>query len=88
MKLGAGHPMGPIELADYVGLDTNKFIVQGWHERCGNSKSVARDNMNILVCSRFPDQELFKPSEMLNKLVDEGKLGQKTGQGFYDYGKK
>ena len=29
MKLGAGHPMGPIELADYVGLDTCKFIVDG-----------------------------------------------------------
>ena len=30
MKLGAGHPMGPFELADYVGLDTNKFIIGGW----------------------------------------------------------
>lgn len=29
MKLGAGHPMGPIELADYVGLDTHYFIVKG-----------------------------------------------------------
>merc|ERR1712121_394680 len=33
MKLGAGHPMGPFELADYVGLDTNKFIMDGWSER-------------------------------------------------------
>ena len=33
MKLGAGYPMGPFELADYVGLDTNKFIMDGWHER-------------------------------------------------------
>ncbi|XP_004686661.1 PREDICTED: hydroxyacyl-coenzyme A dehydrogenase, mitochondrial [Condylura cristata] len=32
MKLGAGYPMGPFELADYVGLDTTKFIVDGWHE--------------------------------------------------------
>ena len=33
MKLGAGYPMGPFELADYVGLDTNKFIMEGWSER-------------------------------------------------------
>lgn len=31
MKLGAGYPMGPFELADYVGLDTCKFIIDGWH---------------------------------------------------------
>lgn len=66
MKLGAGWPMGPLELADYVGLDTNKFIIDGWHQR-------------------FPEEDLFKPSELLNKLVAEGKLGRKTGQGFYKY---
>lgn len=33
MKLGAGHPMGPIELADYVGLDTTQSILKGWHEK-------------------------------------------------------
>ncbi|ELV13700.1 Hydroxyacyl-coenzyme A dehydrogenase, mitochondrial, partial [Tupaia chinensis] len=32
MKLGAGYPMGPFELVDYVGLDTTKFILDGWHE--------------------------------------------------------
>lgn len=32
MKLGAGYPMGPFQLADYVGLDTTKFIIDGWHE--------------------------------------------------------
>ncbi|XP_003410437.1 hydroxyacyl-coenzyme A dehydrogenase, mitochondrial [Loxodonta africana] len=32
MKLGAGYPMGPFELTDYVGLDTTKFILDGWHE--------------------------------------------------------
>ena len=32
MKLGAGHPMGPFELGDYVGLDTMKFIIDGWSE--------------------------------------------------------
>lgn len=31
MKLGAGYPMGPLELADYVGLDTNKFILDGMY---------------------------------------------------------
>jgi len=66
MKLGAGHPMGPFELADYVGLDTNKFIMDGWSER-------------------YPDETLFRKSEMLNKLVEENKLGKKTGEGFYKY---
>lgn len=32
MKLGAGYPMGPMELADYVGLDTTLFILEGWHK--------------------------------------------------------
>lgn len=66
MKLGAGHPMGPFELADYVGLDTTKFIMDGWSER-------------------FPDESLFKQSSLLNKLVSEGKLGRKSGEGFYKY---
>merc|ERR1719179_78421 len=64
MKLGAGHPMGPFQLADYVGLDTTKFIMDGWSER-------------------FPDESLFRKSELLNSLVAEGKLGRKTGEGFY-----
>ena len=33
MVLGAGHPMGPLTLADYVGLDTTKFVIDGWHQR-------------------------------------------------------
>lgn len=40
MKLGAGYPMGPFELADYVGLDTTKFIIDGelnWFENAGKS---------------------------------------------------
>ncbi|KAM3957516.1 3-hydroxyacyl-CoA dehydrogenase [Aphomia sociella] len=69
MKLGAGYPMGPLELADYVGLDTNKFILDGWHKK-------------------FPDQPLFNPIPLLDKLVAEGKLGVKTGEGFYKYDKK
>ncbi|XP_030643862.1 hydroxyacyl-coenzyme A dehydrogenase, mitochondrial [Chanos chanos] len=66
MKLGAGYPMGPFELLDYVGLDTSKFIIDGWHQM-------------------DPDNPLFAPSPMLNKLVAEGKLGKKTGEGFYKY---
>lgn len=66
MKLGAGYPMGPFELLDYVGLDTCKFIMDGWS---------AMD----------PDNPLFGQSPMLNKLVEEGKFGKKTGEGFYKY---
>ncbi|KAJ2945378.1 hypothetical protein O0L34_g180 [Tuta absoluta] len=69
MKLGAGYPMGPLELADYVGLDTNKFILDGWH-------------------NKYPKEPLFNPIPLLNKLVAEGKLGVKTGEGFYKYEKK
>lgn len=69
MKLGAGYPMGPFELADYVGLDTNKFILDGW-------------------IKQFPDNPLFKPIPLLDKLVSEGKLGIKSGEGFYKYDKK
>uniref|UniRef100_A0AAR2J188 Hydroxyacyl-CoA dehydrogenase n=1 Tax=Pygocentrus nattereri TaxID=42514 RepID=A0AAR2J188_PYGNA len=66
MKLGAGYPMGPFELLDYVGLDTSKFIIDGWYEK-------------------EPENPLFAPSPLLNKLVAEGKLGKKTGEGFYKY---
>jgi len=66
MKLGAGYPMGPFELSDYVGLDTNLFILEGWHRA-------------------YPNEPLFKPSPILKKLVEEGKLGRKSGEGFYKY---
>lgn len=68
MKLGAGHPMGPIELSDYVGLDTTYNVLKGWHEK-------------------YPDNPLFAPLPSLEKLVKEGKLGVKTGEGFYKYTK-
>lgn len=68
MKLGAGHPMGPFELSDYVGLDTTNNIMQGWHEK-------------------FPENPLFNPPKMLEKLVSEGKFGIKSGEGFYSYKK-
>uniref|UniRef100_A0A8C5M0W9 Hydroxyacyl-coenzyme A dehydrogenase, mitochondrial n=1 Tax=Leptobrachium leishanense TaxID=445787 RepID=A0A8C5M0W9_9ANUR len=66
MKLGAGYPMGPFELLDYVGLDTSKYIIDGWHQM-------------------EPENPLFAPSELLNKLVAEKKLGKKTGEGFYKH---
>lgn len=69
MKLGAGYPMGPFQLLDYVGLDTSKFIIAGWHEM-------------------DPSNPLFSPSPLLDKLVEEGKLGVKSGEGFYSYKKK
>jgi 3-hydroxyacyl-CoA dehydrogenase len=69
MKLGAGHPMGPLQLADYVGLDTCKFILDGWHQE-------------------YPNEPLFNPVDTLNKLNEEGKIGMKSGEGFYSYKKK
>ncbi|KAJ2741149.1 hypothetical protein GGI20_005384 [Coemansia sp. BCRC 34301] len=69
MKLGAGYPMGPFELCDYVGLDTIKFIVDGWHSDGDGLKGNA----------------LFAPSAKLDDLVRQGRLGVKTGKGFYDY---
>lgn len=68
MKLGAGYPMGPFELGDYVGLDTTRSILRGWHEQ-------------------FPNEPLFNPVPKLDELVDSGKLGVKTGEGFYNYKK-
>ena len=69
MKLGAGYPMGPFELSDYVGLDTMEFILNGWREN-------------------FPENPLFGSSALLSEKVSEGKLGMKSGEGFYKYDKK
>lgn len=68
MKLGAGYPMGPIELADYVGNDVTHKVLQGWHEK-------------------FPENPLYNPIPMLDELVNAGKLGIKSGEGFYNYKK-
>lgn len=64
MQLGCGHPMGPLTLADYVGLDTTLSILEGWHRR-------------------FPNDPLFVPPKTLKELVTAGKLGRKSGHGFY-----
>jgi len=66
MKLGAGHPMGPFELFDYIGHDTMDLIMQGWS-------------------GRYPEETLFARSPTVQRLVSEGKLGKKTGEGFYKY---
>jgi 3-hydroxyacyl-CoA dehydrogenase len=64
MELGAGHPMGPFALADYVGLDTCLYILQGWVDN-------------------YPSEPAFVVPESLSKMVKAGKLGRKSGQGFY-----
>jgi len=69
MKLGAGYPMGPFELADYVGLDVLVFILRGW-------------------IKTYPNNPSFRLPKALEKLVAEGKLGVKSGAGFYNYDKK
>ncbi|MCB9883402.1 MAG: 3-hydroxybutyryl-CoA dehydrogenase [Planctomycetes bacterium] len=66
MQFGAGHPMGPLTLTDYVGLDTTLFILEGWH-------------------ARFPEEPAFEPPAMLRRLVEEGRLGRKSGRGFYEW---
>jgi 3-hydroxyacyl-CoA dehydrogenase len=66
MKFGCGHPMGPIELTDYVGLDTTLSILEGW-------------------VGRYPDEPAFAIPKVLQAKVAEGKLGRKTGEGFYQW---
>ena len=65
MKLGMNHPMGPLELADLIGLD------------------VCRDIMLVLYES-FRDSK-YRPCPLLEKMVNAGRLGRKTGHGFYLY---
>jgi len=65
MKLGMAHPMGPLQLADYIGLDVCKNIMNIMEEGFNNTK--------------------YAPCPLLVKMVEEGKLGVKTGEGFYKY---
>jgi len=65
MKLGMAHPMGPLRLADFIGLD------------------VCLDILNVLY-DGFKDSK-YRPCPLLVKMVDAGKLGNKTGEGFYTY---
>ncbi|WP_369431600.1 3-hydroxyacyl-CoA dehydrogenase family protein [Rhodohalobacter sulfatireducens] len=65
MKLGMAHPMGPLRLADFIGLD------------------VCLDILNVLY-DGFKDPK-YRPCPLLVKMVDAGKLGDKTGEGFFKY---
>ncbi|HPY64005.1 MAG TPA: 3-hydroxyacyl-CoA dehydrogenase NAD-binding domain-containing protein [Bacillota bacterium] len=67
MKLGANHPMGPLELADFVGVDIVLAIMEVLYSETGDPK--------------------YRPSLMLRRLVRAGKLGRKSGEGFYQYKK-
>ncbi|KAG8845515.1 hypothetical protein FRB96_002483 [Tulasnella sp. 330] len=73
MKLGAGYPMGPLELADFVGLDTCHHILSGWREKVENGEE------------KDLTKEMVAEPETLLALVKAGKLGRKTGEGFLKY---
>ena len=65
MMLGMAHPMGPLHLADFIGLDVCLSILEVMHDGFGNPK--------------------YAPCPLLANMVTAGKLGVKSGEGFYDY---
>lgn len=66
MKLGMAHPMGPLQLADFIGLDVCLAIMRVLHDGLGNDK--------------------YAPCPLLVNMVTAGKLGIKSGEGFYSWG--
>lgn len=66
MKLGMAHPMGPLQLADFIGLDVCLSILKVLHDGFGNPK--------------------YAPCPLLVNMVTAGKLGVKSGEGFYSWG--
>ena len=65
MKLGCNHPIGPLALADMIGLDTLLAIMQVFQDGFGDPK--------------------YRPAPLLREMVAAGRLGRKSGQGFYSY---
>jgi len=65
MKLGMAHPMGPLQLADFIGLDVCLSILNVLYQGYGNTK--------------------YAPCPLLVNMVTAGKLGVKSGEGFYEY---
>lgn len=65
MKLGTNYPFGPLEWADYLGLDTVLGVMTGLFEEWGDDR--------------------YRPNPLLRRMVISGRLGKKTGRGFYEY---
>ena len=68
MRLGAGHPKGPIELLDLIGIDTALKVAD-------------------TICEAYPGKPQYEAPQIIRDLVAAGKLGKKSGEGFYSYRK-
>jgi 3-hydroxybutyryl-CoA dehydrogenase len=66
MELGCGHPMGPLKLLDFVGLDTTYYIAE-------------------IMFNEYRERR-FAPPPLLKRMVLAGRMGKKSGRGFYEYG--
>jgi 3-hydroxybutyryl-CoA dehydrogenase len=67
MRLGCNQPIGPLALADMIGLDTLLSVMNVFYEGFNDSK--------------------YRPAPLLKEMVAAGRLGRKSGRGFYDYAK-